>query len=62
MYEDLRTRGIEPTDKGEAYLHGDGSCLYMDVWQAAAVFLAMVFRRLTPPDLDLVFCDEGFTF
>ncbi|SDN41186.1 hypothetical protein SAMN05216259_10467 [Actinacidiphila guanduensis] len=47
---------------GEAYLHEDGTCLYMDVWEEDAIWLAMVFRRLTPMDLDLVFCDEGYTF
>ncbi|MEW2401292.1 hypothetical protein [Streptomyces sp. NPDC046862] len=46
---------------GEAYLHEDGSCLYMGVWQEDdAIWLAIVFRRLTPLDLDLVFCDEGY--
>nr|WSZ12042.1 hypothetical protein OH837_01190 [Streptomyces canus] len=47
---------------GEAYLHEDGTCLYMDVWQEDAIWLAIVFRRLTPMDLDLVFCDEGYNF
>ncbi|MGW5612989.1 hypothetical protein [Streptomyces sp. NPDC003877] len=47
---------------GEAYLHEDGACLYMDVWQEDAIWLAIVFRRLTPMDLDLVFCDEGYNF
>jgi hypothetical protein len=47
---------------GEAYLHEDGTCLYMDVWEEDAIWLAIVFRRLTPMDLDLVFCDEGYTF
>lgn len=47
---------------GEAYLHRDGTCLYMDVWEEDAIWLASVFRRLTPTDLDLVFCDEGYTF
>ncbi|WP_329431498.1 MULTISPECIES: hypothetical protein [unclassified Streptomyces] len=47
---------------GEAYLHKDGSCLYMDVWEEDAIWLAIIFRRLTPRDLDLVFCDEGYTF
>jgi hypothetical protein len=47
---------------GEAYLHEDGTCLYMDVWEEDAIRLALVFRRLTPVDLDLVFCDEGYTF
>ncbi|MEU3244261.1 hypothetical protein [Streptomyces sp. NPDC006875] len=47
---------------GEAYLHEDGTCLYMDVWEEDAIWLAIVFRRLAPTDLDLVFCDEGYTF
>ncbi|MEU4876977.1 hypothetical protein [Streptomyces sp. NPDC021608] len=47
---------------GEAYLHEDGTCLYMDVRQEDACWLAIVFRRLTPPDLNLVFCDESYTF
>lgn len=47
---------------GEAYLHGDGTCLYMDVWEEDAIWLAIAFRGMTPEDLDLVFCDEGYTF
>ncbi|MFD9445996.1 hypothetical protein ACFWBR_39240 [Streptomyces sp. NPDC060006] len=47
---------------GEAYLHEDDTCLYMDVWQEDAIWLAIVVRRLTPMDLDLVFCDEGYNF
>jgi hypothetical protein len=47
---------------GEAYLHEDGTCLYMDVWEEDAIWLAIVFRGLTPMDVDLVFCDEGYTF
>ncbi|MFE3639141.1 hypothetical protein [Streptomyces sp. NPDC059168] len=47
---------------GEAYLHEDGTCLYLDVWQADAVWLAIVFRRLAPANLDVVFCDESYTF
>ncbi|MEW2298572.1 hypothetical protein AB0958_01100 [Streptomyces sp. NPDC006655] len=47
---------------GEAYLHENGTCLYMDVWEEEAIWLAIVFRRLAPTDLDLVFCDEGYTF
>ncbi|MGW4223282.1 hypothetical protein ACWEG1_07445 [Streptomyces bauhiniae] len=34
----------------------------MDVWEEDAIWLAIVFRRLTPADLDLMFCDEGYTF
>ncbi|MEU3446919.1 hypothetical protein AB0H29_06775 [Streptomyces thermolilacinus] len=47
---------------GGAYLHEDGTYLYMDVWKEDAVWLAIAFRRLTPMHLDLVFCDEGYTF
>ncbi|MFF3966398.1 hypothetical protein ACFYZI_33200 [Streptomyces griseorubiginosus] len=45
---------------GEAYLHEDGTCLYMDVWEEDAIWLAIAFRRLTPERLGLVFCDEGY--
>jgi len=34
----------------------------MDIWQDYAVWLAVVFRRLTSGGLDLVFCDEGYNF
>ncbi|MGW1412446.1 hypothetical protein [Streptomyces sp. NPDC002403] len=40
---------------GEAYLHEDGTCLYMDVWEEDAIWLEIVFRRLVAMDLDLVF-------
>ncbi|MET8956810.1 hypothetical protein [Streptomyces sp. NPDC004533] len=47
---------------GEAYLHQDGTCLYLDVPEADAVRLAVVFRRLAPAGFDLVYCDEGYNF
>ncbi|WP_125264479.1 hypothetical protein [Streptomyces alboflavus] len=47
---------------GEAYLHADGICLYMNVWEEDAIWLAIALRGLMPTDLDLVFCDEGYTF
>ncbi|MGV9317781.1 hypothetical protein [Streptomyces sp. NPDC003660] len=47
---------------GEAHLHEDGTCLYLDVWESDAIWLAIAFRGLTPTRLDLVFCDEGYTF
>ncbi|WP_328498886.1 hypothetical protein OHS59_43625 [Streptomyces sp. NBC_00414] len=47
---------------GEAFLHEDGTCFYMDVRLEDAIWLAITFRRLTPPGLDLVFCDESYTF
>ena len=47
---------------GEAYLHEDGTCLYMDASEEDTIWLAIAFRRLTPMHLDLVFCDEGYSF
>jgi hypothetical protein len=47
---------------GEAYLDEDGTCLYIDVWEKDAVWLASVFCGLAPTGLDLAFCDEGYTF
>ncbi|MFK0224098.1 hypothetical protein ACIQWN_38840 [Streptomyces vinaceus] len=40
----------------------DGSCLYMDVGKGDAIWLAVLSPRLTPTHLDLVFCDESYTF
>lgn len=36
---------------GEAFLHEDGTCFYMDVRLEDAIWLAITFRRLTPPVL-----------
>ncbi|MER7830819.1 hypothetical protein [Streptomyces sp. NPDC095602] len=47
---------------GEAYLHADGTCLYMHVWEEEAIWLTAAFRRLIPVHLGLVFCDEGYAF
>jgi hypothetical protein len=47
---------------GEAFLHEDETCLYMDLSQEDAARLAVVFRRLTPGVFDLVFCDQGYNF
>ncbi|MFE1460931.1 hypothetical protein ACFW6M_07595 [Streptomyces nigra] len=47
---------------GEAHLHEDGTCLYLDVWQEDAAWFAGMFRSLAPAHLDVVFCDEGYTF
>ncbi|MFH9069511.1 hypothetical protein [Streptomyces alboflavus] len=47
---------------GEAYLHEDGTCLYLDVLQEDAAWLAIAFRRLAPADVDVVLCDQGYTF
>lgn len=52
------------TEEGtaEAYLHQDGTCLYLDASLTDAARLACVFRRFIPQDVELVFCDEGYTF
>ncbi|MEU3849491.1 hypothetical protein [Streptomyces sp. NPDC029554] len=47
---------------GAAYLHEDGTCLYLDVGQEDAAWLAVMFRRLAPAHLGVVFCDEAYTF
>lgn len=46
---------------GEACLHQDGTCRSTDVRQEDAVWLVITFHEPDPADLDLVFCDEGFT-
>ncbi|MDI9832768.1 hypothetical protein [Streptomyces sp. KAU_LT] len=47
---------------GEAYLHEGGTCLYVDAWEDDAIWLATAFRGLGPPHLDMVLCDDGYTF
>lgn len=47
-------------DPVEAYLHQDGTCLYLDTSLADAARLACIFRRFVPPDVELIFCDEGY--
>lgn len=48
--------------RGEAFLHEDGTCLYMDVPQSDMLRLAILFRRHVPEELELLFCDEGYNF
>lgn len=48
--------------RGEAFLHEEGTCLYLDVPEQDTVRLAVAFRRLAPPELDLIFCDQGYFF
>jgi len=52
------------TDAGaaEAYLHADGTCLYVDAAWADAVRLAMAFRRMAPETVEVVFCDDIYSF
>lgn len=40
----------------------EGTCLYMDIWEDDAIWLAVLFRQLTPDGLGLDFCDDGYTF
>ncbi|MGW2689982.1 hypothetical protein ACWC6I_43385 [Streptomyces sp. NPDC001414] len=47
---------------GGSHLQKTVPACYMDVWEEDAIWWAIRFRRLTPMDLDLVLCDEGYTF
>ncbi|MBZ9593492.1 hypothetical protein K7B06_00010 [Streptomyces erythrochromogenes] len=57
-------RWTAETEEGpvEAYLHEDGTCLYLDTSLADAARLACLFRRFVPPDIELVLCDVGYNF
>jgi hypothetical protein len=46
----------------EAYLHRDGTCLYIDASFADAARLAVLFRGLAPEGAEVIFCDEAYTF
>ncbi|MGW8701456.1 hypothetical protein ACWGOK_31815 [Streptomyces eurythermus] len=47
---------------GDPVLLQDDTQVSVGIDQEDTVWLAIVFRRLTPVDLDLVLCDEGYTF
>jgi hypothetical protein len=44
----------------EARLHVDGTCVYVDGQLGSAARVAVWFRRLVPPGVDLIFCDTGY--
>ncbi|MFE7712491.1 hypothetical protein ACFU6I_43690 [Streptomyces sp. NPDC057486] len=52
------------TEEGavEAYLHENGTCLYLDTSLTDAARLACLFRRFVPRDVELVLCDQGYNF
>ncbi|MGW1782466.1 hypothetical protein ACWCQQ_25505 [Streptomyces sp. NPDC002143] len=57
-------RWTAETEEGpaEAYLHQDGTCLYLDASLTHAARLACAFRRLIPQDVEPGFCDQGYNF
>lgn len=46
----------------EGYSHVDGTCIYLDSPLDLAARFALWFRRLVPPDAQLVFCDDSYNF
>ena len=51
-----------PESRLEAYLHSDGTCLYLDGDLATAAKLAIWYRGLIPERIEVTFCDDEFTF
>ncbi|WP_052411135.1 hypothetical protein [Streptomyces sp. NRRL S-118] len=46
----------------EGHTHVDGRCIYLDGDIALVADLALWYRTLVPKDIDVVFCDEGYSF
>ncbi|CAL9566756.1 hypothetical protein QWL27_24835 [Streptomyces thermocarboxydus] len=46
----------------EGYSHVDGTCIYLDSPLALAARFALWYRGLVPAEIDLVFCDDGYSF
>ncbi|MFZ4191464.1 hypothetical protein [Streptomyces pseudogriseolus] len=46
----------------EGYSHMDGTCIYLDSPLGLAARFALWFRGLVAADIDLVFCDDGYSF
>ncbi|MEU1819089.1 hypothetical protein ABZ543_28465 [Streptomyces roseifaciens] len=46
----------------EGYSHVDGTCIFLDSPLGLAARFALWFRGLVPADIDLVFCDDGYSF
>ena len=49
-------------DAFEAYLHSDGTCVYVDGQLESAADVAVWLRRFVPGEIDLIFCDSGYNF
>ncbi len=52
----------EDSQELEGYSHVDGTCIYLDSPLGLAARFALWFRGLVPADIDLVFCDDGYSF
>ncbi|MFI1455892.1 hypothetical protein [Streptomyces roseus] len=46
----------------EGYSHVDGTCIYLDSPLEVAARFAIWFRGLVPADVEMFFCDEGYSF
>ncbi len=46
----------------EAYTAKDGTCLYLKGGLDLVVKFAIWYRQLVPADIDVIFCDDGYSF
>lgn len=46
----------------DAYHHRDGTCLYLDGTLDDAAPFAVWYRTLVPPEVELLFCDDSYSF
>ncbi|WP_051865148.1 hypothetical protein [Streptomyces griseus] len=53
---------VEGDGELEGYSHADGTCIYLDSPLDLAARFALWFRGLVPPDVELVFCDDSYSF
>lgn len=53
---------VEEGRELEGYSHADGTCIYLDSPLDLAAKFAIWFRGLVPPDVEVVFCDDGYSF
>jgi len=52
-------RGAEQV---EGHSHVDGTCIYLEGSVHLAAEFAIWYRKLVPPTIEVLFCDEGYTF
>ncbi|WP_112264097.1 hypothetical protein [Lentzea terrae] len=46
----------------EAYTAKDGTCLYLKGGIGLVVKFAIWYRKLVPEDIDVIFCDDSYSF
>lgn len=46
----------------EIYAHRSGTCLYVDGDLNGAALFAIWYRSLVPPVIDMIFCDDAYSF